>query len=180
MNESKISVRYAKALFLLGKEQNILPRLREDIEFLNESVSSITELNDFLMNPVNKSSRKLEVLNNVFKDRFHPVVNSFIALVIKNKREAFLSSISRVFVDLFKKDTGIKSTTLTTSKTINEELRNKITRYITKKLDIKIELCEKVNERIIGGFILRIEDQQIDASVLNQLNQIRKELLTTQ
>ena len=130
MNESKISVRYAKALFLLGKEQNILPRLREDIELLNDSISSITELKDFLINPVNKSLRKLKVLNNAFKDRFHPVTNSFIALVIKNKREAFLLSISRVFIDLFKKDTGIKSATLTTSRAIDKELRNKIMKYI--------------------------------------------------
>jgi F-type H+-transporting ATPase subunit delta len=132
-----------------------------------------------MMNPVNKPSQKLKILNSAFKDRFHPVVNSFIALVIKNKREVFLSSISRVFVDIFKKDTGIKSATLTTSKAIDEELRNKITKYITKKLDIKVELSEKLNDKIIGGFILRIEDHQIDASVLTQLNQIRKELLTT-
>ncbi len=179
MNESKISVRYAKALLSLGKEQNILPRIREDILVLNESILTIPEFKDFLVNPVTRTSQKLKVINNTFKNDFHPVVNSFLALIIKNRREAYLASISRVFLDLFKKDMGIKSAVLITSKTIDNKLRDTVISYITKKLDINIELSEKVNEKLIGGFILRIEDQQIDASVLNNLSKIRKELLTT-
>ncbi len=179
MNESKISVRYAKALLSLGKEDNILPRLRKDIELLSNSITSIPELNNFLMNPVIKISEKLKLITNTFKNSFHPVMISFLTLIIKNRREANLLSISRVFLDLFRKDRNIKSTTLITSKTIDEKLRNTVVTYITKKLDINIELNERVNEKLIGGFILRIEDQQIDASVLNHLNKIRRELLAT-
>ena len=178
MNESKISVRYAKALLSLGKEENILPILRENIEKLNNSIISIPELQHLLENPIIKSSQKLSVLNNTFKDIFHPVMSSFLSLIIKNRREAYLSSMARVFIDLYKKDSNIKSATLTTSKAINVNLRNTVKTYIAKKLDINIELDEKVNEKLIGGFILRIEDQQIDASVLGHLNKIRQSLLT--
>ena len=178
MNESKISVRYAKALLSFGKEENILPRLREDIELLNKSITSITEFKEFLMNPVIKTSGKLKFIASNFKNNIHPATHSFLTLIIKNRREAFILSISRVFLDLFRKNSGIKSATLTTSRTIDDKLRNSIIKYITKKLDINIELDERINERLIGGFILRIEDQQIDASVLNRLNNIKKELLT--
>lgn len=177
MNENKISVRYAKALLSLGKEENILPNLREDIELLNEYILTIPELKDFLINPVNKVSQKLEFINNTFKNKLHPVMYSFLTLVIKKRREAYLSSMARVFIDLFKKDNDIMSATLTTSKAIDVKLRNTVKSYITKKMDINIEMGEKVNEKLIGGFILRIEDHQIDASVLGHLNKIRKGLL---
>ena len=123
-------------------------------------------------------TQKLEIINNTFKNKFHPVMYSFLALVIKNRREAYLPSMGRVFIDLFKRDSDIMSAILTTSKAIDVKLRNTVKTYITKKLDINIELGEKVNEKLIGGFILRIEDHQIDASVLGHLNKIRKRLLT--
>lgn len=178
MNESKISVRYAKALLLLANEQNISAEIRRNVETLDELLYTTPELKDLLEIPIIKPSHKLEIINKSFKGSFNPLMLSFLKLVIKNKRELYLSSILRVFIDLFKKHNRIKSVVLTTAKSPSKIIRKIIKDYISKEFDFKIELSEKVNDKLIGGFILRIEDQQINASVANHLNKIRKELLS--
>ena len=58
MNDSKISVRYAKALFNLALERNIIDAVKVDVEFLNE-VCNLPEFNDFLNSPILPVSKKL-------------------------------------------------------------------------------------------------------------------------
>lgn len=178
MNESKISTRYAKALLLLAKEQNILEEIRGNVESLNELIIKAPEVKNLFEIPNIKPSLKLELINKLFKDAFNPVMLSFLKLVVKNNRELFLPSILRVFVDLFKRDKNIKTVVLTTARPVGRKIRNIIKDYIIKEFDFNIELSENIDARLIGGFILRIEDQQINASVSNHLNRIQKELLS--
>jgi F-type H+-transporting ATPase subunit delta len=178
MNESKISVRYAKALLLAAKEQNIENEIRENVESLNELINTTPELEHLLEIPILKPSQKLKILTNSFKDTFNPLMLSFLALVVKNKREQYLTWILHIFMDLFKEDKRIKTVVLTTAKPANKKIRRIIKDYIAKEFDYNIELSEKVDDKLIGGFILRIEDQQINASVVHHLNNIQKELLS--
>ena len=178
MNESKISVRYAKALLSLANEQNVSAEIRDNVETLNELINTTPELKDFLENPVLRPSYKLDILIKSFKTIFNPIMLSFLKLVIKNKRELYLSSILRAFTDLFKKDNRIKSVVLTTAKPASKKTIKTIKDYITREFDFNIELSEKVDDKLIGGFILRMEDHQINASVENHLNNIKKELLS--
>ncbi len=178
MNESKISVRYAKALLSLAKEQKILTEIRENVTALINFIDTTPGLKYLFEIPIIKSSQKHEIINKSFKDAFHPVMLAFLDLIIKNKREPYLSLILLAFTDLFKKDNMIKSVVLTTPKPASSRIKKIIKNYISKEFDFKIELTEKVNDKLIGGFILRIEDQQINASVSNRLNRIKNELLS--
>ncbi len=179
MSQSQITVRYAKALLALAKEQDILSEIRKNATTLRNLINTTPELKDFFEIPIIKPSLKIEIINKSFKDAFHPMMLSFLKLIVKNNREHFLPLILLAFEDLFKKDNKIKSVMLTTPKPVNNKTRTLIKNYITKEFDVKIELAERVNDKLIGGFILRIEDQQINASVLNHLNKIRDELLNT-
>jgi F-type H+-transporting ATPase subunit delta len=177
MSQSQITVRYAKALLALAKEQNVLSEIRENAATLRNLINTTPELKDFFEIPIIKPSLKIEIINKSFKDSFQPIMMSFLRLIVKNNREHFLPLILLAFEDLYKKDNRIKSVMLTTPKPVTDKTRTLITDYISKEFNIKIELTEKVNDKLIGGFILRIEDQQINASVLNHLNKIRSELL---
>ena len=148
------------------------------METLYELINTTPEFKDLLEIPILKPSLKLELINKSFKDTFNPIMLSFLALIIKNNRELYLQSILRNFVDLFKKDNRIKSVVLTTAKPASKKTIKTIKDYITREFDFNIELSEKVNDKLIGGFILRMEDHQINASVANHLNNIKKELLS--
>jgi F-type H+-transporting ATPase subunit delta len=177
MSQSQITVRYAKALLAMAKEQDILPEIRENATTLLNLINTTPELKNFFEIPIIKPSLKLEVINKSFKDTFHPLMLSFLQLIVKNNREHLLPFILLAFEDLFKKDNKIKSVILTTAKPVSNKTRALIKNYISREFNIKIELAERVNDKLIGGFILRIEDQQINASVSNHLNKIKNELL---
>ncbi|PKQ60911.1 ATP synthase F1 subunit delta [Labilibaculum manganireducens] len=178
MNESKISVRYAKALFELGKEENLIESVIKDIQLVDEVCKTMPEFWLMVESPVVKTSQKRTSVKLIFGDKINQVSLNFLDLVVQNRREIYLKDISRNFLSLCRKDKGVLSATLTSASAIEKESNRKLSELLSKSFNAKIELQEVVDKEIIGGFVLRIEDQQLDASVSNQLNLIKRELLS--
>ncbi len=178
MNESKISVRYAKALFELGKEKELIDTVIKDIQLVDEVCKSIADFWLMVESPVVKTSQKRASMKQIFGDRINAITLNFLDLVVKNRREIYLKDISRNFLALCRKDQGILSATLTSASTLEEGSKENLSTLLSKSFNSKIELEEVVDEEIIGGFVLRVEDQQLDASVSTQLNKIKRELLS--
>lgn len=175
MNQSKISVRYAKALFLLSKEKNVLDTVREDIT----SIDEVCENGDFISlieSPIVKGSDKQTVLNKIFEGKISDLSLSFLNLILKNKRESYIRDIARNFQDLYKQDQGIKTAVFTSPFAIDEKLKASIAELIKKSFNTEVELKEEVNEDLIGGFILRVGDNQYDASVSSKLQDLKRDL----
>ena len=107
MNESQISVRYAKALFKSASEMQILDQVFRDMEL----VSGVCQLEDFkyvLELPSLQSSKKCRLVGTVLKDKVSEISVSMINLVIQNNREMYLSAIARNFGDLYRQAKGIR------------------------------------------------------------------------
>lgn len=177
MNEGKIAVRYAKAVFLLASEENMLDKVLGDFRLIQHTLAEVKELKDFLMSPIITGKEKIKVLDKVFTANITKITKRFVSLLIENKREMYLPSIIRMFKHRLREYQGIKTGMLTTAIEMDEALKKRIVDYISKKMKYTIDLETGINEKIIGGFILRIEDQQIDTSVQSKLNKIRKTLL---
>lgn len=176
MNESKISVRYAKALLSFAKENNSIESIKNDIKLIDETCHIATDFNQVLENPVVTSSQKQNLLYKIFADKVNPITIKFLNLILKNKREVYLRDITRVFLDFYRKEKGIKKAVLTTSKPVSTEMIAKIKTMLTINFKTQIELSEKQDNKIIGGFLLRVEDQQIDSSVASKLKKMKKTL----
>ncbi|MCK4699114.1 MAG: ATP synthase F1 subunit delta [Bacteroidales bacterium] len=177
MNLSKISVRYSKALFLTSQEKNVLERVNDDMLLLYNTCLDIEEFNKLLENPIVPSSTKRKIIKSVFSGNVHEITLSFLYLILKNNREAFLENITRVFLDLYRKKMGFVSVSLTTAISIDDVLRKKIIEIINTAYKADVEMTEFVNENILGGFKLQIEDNLLDASVSTSLNKFKRELL---
>jgi F-type H+-transporting ATPase subunit delta len=179
MNQSKITVRYAKALFGLVKEDNTLDIQKKDIELLFQCIREIPELQEVIHSPVMKASEKIRLFDVSFGDSFSPLTVTFIHLVLESRREEYLPGICRYFLDLIKAEQGIRDAELVTASPLDEKLRESIIRLITKKFDSKVDLHETIDGSIIGGFILRVGDQQLDASLSSKLEKIKNELINS-
>lgn len=179
MNESKITVRYAKALFALAKEDNSFELLKKDVELLYQCIQEIPELQFVIQSPVIKVSEKIKLFEESFRGSFTPLTISFINLVLERRREEHLAGISRYFLGLLKKEQGIQSAELVTATPLDETLRQSVLQYISRKFNTKVELHESVNDKLIGGFILRVGDQQIDTSIASKLERIKTALINS-
>jgi F-type H+-transporting ATPase subunit delta len=179
MNESKISVRYAKALFQHAIELGTLEETKKDIALVYKTCIEFPSFNQYLLSPITKVSEKKQLAVNVFGSFVGKETLAFIDLMIKNRRESYITDSARNFLQLYKKHSGIKSVELITAQAISEEFKASIIAKVQSSMNSKIELTEKIDKSILGGFILRVEDQQYDASVSNKLKQLKKTLLET-
>ncbi len=98
-------------------------------------------------------------------------------MVFQNHREIFIKDMVRNFLDLCRKDKGIVSAKLTTASLIDGDDKTNLSEMLKKAFNSKIELEEVLDKDIIGGFVLRVDDQELDASVSTQLSQIKRTLV---
>jgi len=175
MNDSKISVRYAHALFQSTIDRKILDRVYNDMILLSE-VCTLTEFKELLESPIIVPSKKSDIIHKTIGGSIDELTASFISLVVKNGRELFLPGIAREFIRATKQYKGITSAVLTTAVNVDSEIKKQISDLIARIFKTKVELKEVVDESIIGGFILKVEDNYLDASVRNKLHKIEKEL----
>ena len=178
MNESQISVRYAKALFNSAYEKKILDKVYEDMKLLADTCKQ-QEFQYLLLVPTLKPSEKVKVVEQLFKSRISETSMALIDLVIENKRDIYLSGIARNFNDLYRKAMKINSASMVTAEPLDEQALLRIKELLGKTYDSKVELSTRVNQEVIGGFILTIENMQYDASVSTSLKKFRKQLLQT-
>jgi F-type H+-transporting ATPase subunit delta len=179
MNNSLITVRYARALFQLSEEYKIQDSVRKDIEELLAIIAGSPEFKFMLESPMIKGSEKSRLIDEIFINKIQALTLKFFHLLIENKREHFMPDICRNFITEYKQKLGIKEASITTAKVLDDETKKQIYNYIASKFNIKIELEEKVDPAIIGGFILRLEDEQVNASIRSQLNKIKRELINS-
>jgi F-type H+-transporting ATPase subunit delta len=176
MNESKISVRYSKAIIEMSREKDILEAVKTDMDFIGQCLNQIPEFKLILDSPVIRTSEKRTIFKKSIGENIHPLTLSFINLIFTNRREIYLESILRYFMYLYNKEIGIKPALLLSPAKLDPALRNKIIHTISQKLNLKIELQEQTEPELLGGFVMRIDDYQIDASIASQLLKIKKGL----
>jgi len=176
MNESKIAVRYGRALFESALEQGILDQVSDDLKSILLLDKDLHEFRDLLESPILSVSRKVKVLTILFKGNLNDLTFRFVLLMTQNKREAFLPSVCRVFYDQYKLNKGIKSAKVTTAGVLHDDTAKRIKESLEVFFKSHIELDKEIKPELIGGFILRVDDKQLDASVASQLKKIRKEL----
>ncbi|MDP2337242.1 MAG: ATP synthase F1 subunit delta [Bacteroidota bacterium] len=180
MDQSKINVRYAKAFFTLAKEKGLTTELRKDAGLI---AAVCTTSGDFLLlleSPVVKISKKVNAIQSIFEGKVNDFSLNFLVLITENKREINIPGIFRNLEDLYRREEGIKTAVLTSAQPLDEALVLHIRQILEKEFDAKVELSQKVNDELLGGFVLRVDDNQYDASISTQLKNIREQLLHTE
>ena len=173
MRNTRATSRYAKSLLDLAKEQNTLELCNTDMISVVSLCQNSRELVLLLKSPVVKTDKKLAIIAEVFVG-CSPLVLSFINLITKKKREAFLFEIAQGFLKLYKIDQGIESATLTTATPLDQDTRKQVLDFIKKQGVSQVDLTEQVDESLIGGAILRLGDKQLDASVARHIKDLKQ------
>ena len=176
MNDSRLASRYAKALFLLVKERNQVETVKKDLTKLSGLLADSPEFRWILESPVILSSEKTRMLAVALSGVIEPVTLTFLQFLIHHRREGHLSSICRMFTELFKADQGILDARVESAIPVDLKFLDGLKKRLEESSHRKIDMKTETNEALIGGFILTLEDQQLDASVQSKLKRIRQEL----
>ena len=175
MKSTKSAIRYAKALLELSIENSNLEEVSSDMKRIVDSSNETNDFKVFLNSPVIKTDKKIEIMKVLFIG-FEKLSMSFIELITKNKREYLLIEIAESYIYLLKKHQKIVPVSIRSARKLEKGTLDEILNKMKSQVEGDFELSEEVDESLIGGFIVRMDDKQIDASVLTQLNRMKQEL----
>ena len=176
MNNPRLAGRYAKSLLDLAIEQNQLNVIYEDMKSLHAICKSNKDFVAMLESPVIKADTKEKIIHAVLAGKVSELTNAFLNLLIKKAREYSLPEIVKAFLEQYNALNDIHSIKLTTAVAISSELQNAIVNKITANSPMKkVELETLVKEELIGGFTLEVGGTLIDASILRDLNDVKKQ-----
>ncbi|OFZ58091.1 MAG: ATP synthase F1 subunit delta [Bacteroidetes bacterium RIFCSPHIGHO2_02_FULL_44_7] len=175
MKRTKAAARYAKALLELAIEQNKVDGVLGDMQFLAKTSEETREFELLIASPIIHPDKKISIFEMVF-EQFETVSLSFVRLITKNRREAHLPAIAEAFEALVKEYKGIVPITVFTATPMDAGTRDLLIEKIQASVEGTLEVTEKIDESLIGGFIVRMGDVQIDASVSSQFNNLKQRL----
>lgn len=168
--------RYAKGLLDFSLETGNSEVIHREMKELKSAVQSNRELAQFLNSPVLDSKRKNLIAKEIFKD-FSPTTQHFIQLVINQRREGNLKEIAQQYTALFNKLNKVHIAEVTSAVQLDDAMVQEIVQEAKTQMgaDYTYEIDNKINPDLIGGFILRVGDKQVDSSIRSKLNRLKKE-----
>jgi F-type H+-transporting ATPase subunit delta len=177
MDVSRISARYAKALYEYAADREKEKEIYDEMKFISEVFFSVPHLTSSLDNPRIPSEKKKELLIMAAGTDVVFEFKRFVDLVIKHKREAYFHFISLKYQDIYRKKHGMVIGKLTTAQPVDKPEEERMKKVVADITQCDVDFETKINPDIIGGFILQIGTYQIDASISNQLKRVKETLL---
>lgn len=176
MQNPRLASRYAKSLIDIAQELNVLEAVLDDMELIQQVCTSSHDFVLMLKSPVVKADKKTAILHSLFQDKIQKVTLGFVDLLVSKGREFHLPEIVDAFTAQYKELKNIRTVNLTTAVAIDENLKKVIFEKVAASVqDGHVELNTLVDEELIGGFTLEIEDKLFDASIRRDLTDIRNQ-----
>ena len=174
MLTSKVAKRYAQGLLDFTQESGNTESVYNEMKDIVKIMSQSKDLNQFFSTPIIDARKKEAIALEIFKD-FSPVAKNIIRLIIKQGRESQLKAIAQEFINKVEDIKGTQRISLTSASKLSEQNIQKIIADSKMVNVTNYDLETIIKPEILGGYILRVGDQQIDASVRTKLSNIKKE-----
>jgi F-type H+-transporting ATPase subunit delta len=176
MPNPRLANRYAKSLIDLATEKGQLETVYADMKYLEAVCKASKEFVAVLKSPIIKSDQKTSIITAVTNGKVSEITAAFAKLLVKKGRESELPEIAYSVIDLYNEIKGIHQVKLTTAVPVSEEMKQAIESKIKAEQGFgTIELETAINEKLIGGFVLEFGDKLLDASILRDLKDIKKQ-----
>ena len=172
MKETGVAIRYALAIYDIAVENNKVLEINETLDSLLNLYEKDKEFKNLMLHPLIKREEKKKIANGVFSDADETSKN-IIDYLIDKDRMSIIRFIATEYLKNYYKENNEISVTATFPKEINEEQRKKLLQKLENKTRKKVVLDIKIDNSIIGGGIVRINDDVIDGSIKRQMENIK-------
>jgi F-type H+-transporting ATPase subunit delta len=174
---SEIAAPYAKALMSVATDNNAVEQVGVEVADLLEVLDSSKELTDFLMSPLMSAEAKKGVLRQVSEGKVSDFLLSFLLLLVDRSRVAFLKPILQQYQALLRELNNTVLADVTAAVELSDDQQNAIRDRVKSMTGANsVELSITVDPSLIGGLIIKVGSQVIDASLRGQLRRIGMQL----
>jgi F-type H+-transporting ATPase subunit delta len=176
MPNPRIADRYAKSLIDLSIERGQLEEVYRDANLIIEVCKRSRDFAIMLKSPIIKGEKKAQVINKISEGHICEISRVFLNLLVRKGRERFLQEIMQVVCDRYYIIKGISRINLTTAVPVADDVKKIIIAKLEKETELtNIELKTKVQEDLIGGFVLEYNNYLVDRSIKRFLNEARQQ-----
>ncbi len=178
MNDGLIPQRYAKALYKLAVERGNAAKVYEEMKTVADSFAANPGLQKVLSNPFVKREDKKQLLLTAAGDLLEDDYRSFVELILERKRAEFARLMALAYCSLYRKENKIAKVKIITASKLDDDQMKKLRDIVEKAYrGSTLEFSYDVNPDLIGGFVIDVDDQRLDASISNEIEQLRLKLL---
>ncbi|NGF56997.1 ATP synthase F1 subunit delta [Parapusillimonas sp. SGNA-6] len=178
MSVFKVASRYAKSLIDLAKEQDHLEEVKGEMEQIVAIIRSSTELQAVLNNPIVKTDKKLKILAALFENKVRPEVLAFFNIMVRKGRSELVYATALEFIREYNEVKGIVHAEVTSAAPLSATNLEALRASIAEQIQADVILANKVDESLIGGFVVTVGDRQIDASLAGKLNKLERHFIS--
>jgi F-type H+-transporting ATPase subunit delta len=171
---SKAARRYANAFLITALEKDSLEKAKDDILLIKNTLDQSSELRLFLRSPIIKKEQKRSALEAVFEKKISPLSVNLLRILSEKSREPLLGDITRHFLELYNKHHGIIEVQITSSTKLDDKQLTALVNKLESVTGKKVEASISVDEDLIGGLTVRIDDTVVDGSVKYKLNELKE------
>lgn len=175
MLDSIISERYARALFELAHENGKLEQVKKDMDLLIELVDTSRDFRHLMISPVIMPAKKVAVLDALLAGKIDEITRQFYRLLAGKRREKYMEGIAREYIEKYKEHNNIVTIEIRTVQPLTADLRDRIVHILEQRRGIKVDLVEKLDPSLIGGFIVSTSDVRYDSSLATSIKKLKKE-----
>lgn len=174
MKDTLLTRRYAKAFLDFAIKNNMTEEGLSDLETVCGTINESHELRGLLSRPFVSDKKKSEILVRIFKDSISANTLNFISMMVEKNRGEIIGDIYEQYRDLYNEYNNIEVVTITTAVEIDEATRQKFLTLVKDIIKGHIHIVNKIDEKIIGGFIISRGDYEYDASIRTKLKRLSK------
>jgi len=173
MSYLRVASRYAKSLIELAQEKGVVEEVHNDMQLFRKVCEENYDFTLMLKNPVIKHDKKNKILAQIFEGKVNDLTLSIFNIITRKNREPILPILAKEFIVQYNSKKGIEVATITTAVPVSDDLREELRKMILQVGGKKtVELKEIVDPDLIGGFILKVGDKQIDDSIQSKLKML--------
>ena len=173
-----VASRYAKSLLDLAQEQGQLDTVKGDIDGVIAVLQSNKELLAILKNPIIAVDKKRQILSAIFDGKINATILSFFSILVNKGRADILLDIALQFVQLYNETKGVLKASVTSAVALSAANLASLQQTIAEEVKAEVILKNIVDPALIGGFVVRVGDRQMDASIAGRLSKLEKHFAT--
>ena len=168
---------YAEALFEVGRDKGKLDALQQQLGEFADAVDGNRELQVFLFSPYLSSIEKKDGLKRAISGA-EPELMNFLEVLVDKGRMTEGFRIRRELDELWKHENRRIDVTVTSAVELDPAVVAKIGQEVERQTGEEVDLSSSVDDRILGGIVLRVGNMVLDASIRSRLEKLRKSVAT--
>lgn len=175
MIEIRLGDRYAKSVLMLAKEKGQLEEVHNDFLLIEETAKQSRDFELMLKSPLIRSDKKQVILDKIFKDKLSKITTLLIEIIVRKGREMYLRDIAIRFLAAYDLEKNITRGVLTSSHPLTADHKAHIRKQVESLFNTTLEIEERIDPELIGGFVLKVGDFLYDGSIASSLRELKQE-----